>query len=53
MDLVRVAHTLDLASPSMAATINAALESLETLMRIRNKPSGQGGGPKEQCRGQR
>ena len=36
MDLVRVPHTLALSSPSMAATINAALNPLETLTRILN-----------------
>ena len=35
-DLARVPHALDLSSPSMAATINAALNPLETLTRILN-----------------
>ena len=39
-DLARVSHALDLSSPSMAATINAALKPLETLTRIVNQPSG-------------
>ena len=33
-DLARLPHSLDLASPSMAATINSALKPLETLSRI-------------------
>merc|ERR550532_1890940 len=39
-DLARVPHALDLSSPSMAATINAALKPLETLTRMVNQPSG-------------
>jgi len=39
-DLARVSHALDLSSPSMAATVNAALKPLETLSRIVNQPSG-------------
>merc|ERR1719234_284094 len=38
-DLARVTHALDLSSPSMANTINAALKPLETLSRIVNQPS--------------
>ena len=37
-DLARVTHALDLSSPSMANTINAALKPLETLSRIVNQP---------------
>ena len=37
-DLARVPHSLDLSSPSMSATINAALKPLETLCRIVNQP---------------
>lgn len=37
-DLARVAHSLDLSSPRMASTINAALKPLETLSRIVNQP---------------
>ena len=39
-DLARVTHALDLSSPSMAVTVNAALKPLETLSRIVNQPSG-------------
>ncbi|XP_041093093.1 E3 ubiquitin-protein ligase HUWE1-like [Polyodon spathula] len=39
-DLARVPHSLDLSSPSMANTVNAALKPLETLSRIVNQPSG-------------
>ena len=39
-DLARVTHALDLSSPSMANTVNAALKPLETLSRIVNQPSG-------------
>eukprot|EP00092_Neocalanus_flemingeri_P041280 GFUD01044951.1.p1 GENE.GFUD01044951.1~~GFUD01044951.1.p1 ORF type:complete len:4316 (+),score=1501.53 GFUD01044951.1:136-13083(+) len=39
-DLARVSHALDLSSPSMAATVNAALKPLETLSRIVNQPTG-------------
>ena len=38
-DLARVTHALDLSSPSMAATVNAALKPLETLSRIVNQPN--------------
>ena len=38
-DLARVPHALDLSSPSMAATVNAALKPLETLSRIVNQPT--------------
>ncbi len=37
-DLARIPHSLDLASPNMANTINAALKPLETLSRIVNQP---------------
>lgn len=37
-DLARIPHSLDLASPSMASSINAALKPLETLSRIVNQP---------------
>ncbi|ESO02925.1 hypothetical protein HELRODRAFT_81131 [Helobdella robusta] len=37
-DLARVTHNLDLSSPNMAATVNAALKPLETLSRIVNQP---------------
>lgn len=37
-DLARIPHSLDLSSPSMANTINAALKPLETLSRIVNQP---------------
>ena len=40
-DLARVPHSLDLASPNMAATVNAALHPLETLSRIVNQPQPQ------------
>merc|ERR1719412_1173178 len=39
-DLARVTHALDLSSPSMAVTVNAALKPLETLSRIVNQPTG-------------
>merc|ERR1711892_345316 len=39
-DLARVSHALDLSSPSMAATVNAALKPLETLSRIVTQPTG-------------
>uniref|UniRef100_A0A663FIJ5 E3 ubiquitin-protein ligase HUWE1 n=1 Tax=Aquila chrysaetos chrysaetos TaxID=223781 RepID=A0A663FIJ5_AQUCH len=39
-DLARVPHSLDLSSPNMANTVNAALKPLETLSRIVNQPSG-------------
>lgn len=38
-DLARVPHALDLSSPGMAASINAALKPLETLSKIVNQPS--------------
>lgn len=38
-DLARVTHSLDLSSPHMAHTVNAALKPLETLSRIVNLPS--------------
>ena len=37
-DLARVAHSLDLSSPAMPATVNAVLRPLETLCRIVNQP---------------
>ncbi|KAL3853804.1 hypothetical protein ACJMK2_017313, partial [Sinanodonta woodiana] len=37
-DLARIAHSLDLSSPYMANTINAALKPLETLSRNVNQP---------------
>ncbi|KAI8504284.1 E3 ubiquitin-protein ligase huwe1, partial [Branchiostoma belcheri] len=45
-DLARIPHSLDLSSPNMATTVNAALKPLETLSRIVNQPStmvGKGG----------
>ena len=38
VDLARIPHSLDLSSPSMASTVNAALKPLETLSRIVNQP---------------
>lgn len=38
-DLARVPHNLDLSSPNMAATVNAALKPLETLSRTINLPA--------------
>lgn len=38
-DLARIPHSLDLSSPNMAATINAALKPLELVSRIVNLPS--------------
>ncbi|GAB6020027.1 hypothetical protein CHUAL_014109 [Chamberlinius hualienensis] len=38
-DLARVPHCLDLSSPNMAATVNAALKPLETLSRSVNQPA--------------
>ncbi|XP_076049070.1 HECT, UBA and WWE domain containing E3 ubiquitin protein ligase 1 isoform X2 [Oratosquilla oratoria] len=38
-DLARIPHSLDLSSPNMAATINAALKPLELVSRIVNQPS--------------
>ncbi|CAH1264453.1 HUWE1 [Branchiostoma lanceolatum] len=38
-DLARIPHSLDLSSPNMATTVNAALKPLETLSRIVNQPS--------------
>uniref|UniRef100_A0A3B3WWL6 E3 ubiquitin-protein ligase HUWE1 n=1 Tax=Poecilia mexicana TaxID=48701 RepID=A0A3B3WWL6_9TELE len=43
-DLARVPHSLDLSSPNMANTVNAALKPLETLSRIVNQPSSLFGG---------
>ncbi|KAG7210750.1 hypothetical protein KM043_012246 [Ampulex compressa] len=37
-DLAKIPHSLDLSSPNMASTINAALKPLETLSRIINQP---------------
>ena len=37
-DLARIPHSLDLSSPSMVNTVNAALKPLETLSRIVNQP---------------
>lgn len=37
-DLAKIPHSLDLSSPHMAGTINAALKPLETLSRIINQP---------------
>ena len=37
-DLARIPHSIDLSSPYMAATINAALKPLETLSRSVNQP---------------
>jgi hypothetical protein len=42
-DLARVPHALDLSSPNMAASVNAALKPLETLSKIVNQPSRHGG----------
>ncbi len=38
-DLARVPHSLDLSSPNVAATVNAALKPLEILTRIVNTPT--------------
>ena len=38
-DLARVAHSLDLSSPNVANTVNAALKPLEILTRIVNQPT--------------
>lgn len=38
-DLARIPHSLDLSSPNMAGTINAALKPLELVSRIVNLPS--------------
>lgn len=38
-DLARVSHYLDLSSPNMPASVNAALKPLETLSRIVNQPT--------------
>merc|ERR1719187_14784 len=38
-DLARVPHALDLSSPGMAASVNAAMKPLETLSKIVNQPS--------------
>ncbi|KAK0081548.1 hypothetical protein PV325_011960 [Microctonus aethiopoides] len=37
-DLAKIPHSLDLSSPNMAGTVNAALKPLETLSRIINQP---------------
>ena len=37
-DLAKVPHSLDLSSPRMSSTVNAALKPLETLSRIVNQP---------------
>lgn len=39
VDLTRISHSLDLSSPQMAATINAALKPLEVISRIVNQPA--------------
>lgn len=39
-DLARIPHSLDLSSPKMAGTVNAALKPLETLSRIMSQPTG-------------
>ena len=54
-DLARIVHNLDLSSPYLPTTVNAALKPLETLSRAVNTPSaqspsktkagGDGGGP--------
>lgn len=44
-DLARIPHSLDLSSPKMATTINAALKPLETLSRIMSQPSGANTSP--------
>ncbi|RZF32790.1 hypothetical protein LSTR_LSTR011436 [Laodelphax striatellus] len=38
VDLARISHTLDLSSPKMSSTVNAALKPLETLSRIMSCP---------------
>lgn len=38
VDLARIAHSLDLSSPFLASTVNAALKPLETLSRSVNSP---------------
>lgn len=38
VDLARIPHSLDLSSPFLAATVNAALKPLETLSRSVNSP---------------
>lgn len=38
VDLARISHNLDLSSPNVAATVNAALKPLEILTRIVNQP---------------
>jgi len=38
-DLSRVPHALDLSSPGMAASVNAAMKPLETLSKIVNQPN--------------
>ena len=44
-DLARIPHSLDLSSPNMANTMNAALKPLETLSRIVNQPQTGGTAP--------
>lgn len=38
IDLARIPHSLDLSSPYMASTVNAALKPLEVISRIVNQP---------------
>lgn len=38
-DLARIPHSLDLSSPNMATTVNAALKPLELVSRLVNLPS--------------
>lgn len=38
-DLARIPHSLDLSSPNMSTTVNAALKPLELVSRIVNLPS--------------
>ena len=38
-DLARIPHSLDLSSPNMSPTVNAALKPLELVSRIVNMPS--------------
>lgn len=38
IDLARIPHSLDLSSPYMATTVNAALKPLEVISRIVNQP---------------
>jgi E3 ubiquitin-protein ligase HUWE1 len=37
-DLARIPHSLDLSSPQLAGTVNAALKPLEVISRIVNQP---------------